>query len=139
MYDQDNTREYRIGQIYVMLFSGSNSEQRGFRPGLVFQNNVGNKQSPNIIAIPFTSAIKNNQPTHVLISAGNSGLKKDSTLLCENPERMSKENIGNKIGELSNKQMQEVVEAYLLTTSAISFISPKVLINIWRKAIILNK
>ena len=58
----------RIGDVYMMRFSGSGNEQTGWRPGLVFQNNTGNYFSPNIIALPFTSSIKKSeQPTHVLV------------------------------------------------------------------------
>ena len=39
-----------IGDVYLMKFDGTGSEQSGWRPGVVFQNNVGNSHSPNIIA-----------------------------------------------------------------------------------------
>ena len=89
-------RQPQIGDIYLMHFGGSGNEQRGWRPGLVFQNNLGNLHSPNIIALPLTSSIKkSNQPTHVVIPAEGTGLAKDSMVLCENPERMSKDRLGN--------------------------------------------
>ena len=84
-----------IGEVYMMEFEGSGSEQSGYRPGLIFQNNVGNAHSPNIIALPLTSSVKKmGQPTHVLLKASETGLLKDSVVLCENPQRMSKERIG---------------------------------------------
>ena len=30
-----------IGDVYLMKFEGSGNEQSGWRPGVVFQNNVG--------------------------------------------------------------------------------------------------
>lgn len=122
-----------------MYFAGTGSEQSGWRPGLVFQNNVGNIHSPNIIALPLTSAIKKSkQPTHVVISAENSGLKKDSMVLCENPERMSKDRIGQYITTLSDDYMKQVAAANLLATSAISFLDMEVLLAVWEKAAKLN-
>ena len=128
-----------IGDIFMMKFCGTGSEQSGWRPGLVFQNNKGNAHSPNIIALPLTSSIKKrNQPTHVFIRASESGLKYDSMVLCENPERMSKENIGRYITTLSNYYMSQIAEASLIATSAISFISPNRLTKIWEIAASLN-
>jgi len=132
-------REPRIGDVYLMLFGGSGSEQKGWRPGLVFQNNLGNKYSPNIIALPLTSAIKKtNQPTHVVIPALGTGLARDSMVLCENPERMSKERLGAYLTTIPREYMSRVAEANLLATSAISFINPDLLLLIWNQAVVLN-
>lgn len=62
MNNQRIERTPQIGEVYLMKFSGSGSEQVGWRPGLVFQNNVGNSFSPNIIALPLTSSIKKSWP-----------------------------------------------------------------------------
>ena len=130
---------YRIGEIYLMNFDGEQSEQCGMRPGLVFQNNTENHYSPNIIALPLTTSIKKLcQPTHVLIRSSNSGLKRDSIILCENPERMSKERIGRYITTLSDEQMSEVAAASLLASSSISYLKPDDLIVLWKKAVSLN-
>lgn len=129
----------RIGDIYLMNFSGSGSEQRGWRPGLIFQNNLGNQHSPNIIALPLTSSIKkSNLPTHVFIPSDRTGLIKDSMVLCENPERMSKDRLGNYLTTLPKEYMSEIAVASLLASSVISFIDPDVLLSVWQKALALN-
>lgn len=134
-----NNKRPKIGEIYYMKFNGSGSEQNGWRPGLVFQNNIGNAYSPNIIALPLTSCLKKiEQPTHVILSAEKTGLKRDSMVLCENPERMSKERIGDYITTLSNEYMGKIAAANLLATSAISFIDPELLMVIWDEATKLN-
>lgn len=131
--------DYKIGDVYLMKFDGCGSEQCGLRPGLVFQNNVGNHYSPNIIALPFTTAIKKaNQPTHVFVPCEGTGLRMDSMVLCENPERMSKERIGRYLTTLSDEYMAKIAEANLLASSAISFIDPARLMEIQKKAISLN-
>ena len=132
-------RQPQIGDIYLMHFGGSGNEQRGWRPGLVFQNNLGNLHSPNIIALPLTSSIKkSNQPTHVVIPAEGTGLAQDSMVLCENPERMSKDRLGNYLTTIPAQYMSKVAIANLLASSAISFIDPDVLLSVWQKALALN-
>ena len=129
----------QIGDIFLMKFAGTGSEQQGWRPGLVFQNNVGNLHSPNIIALPLTSSLKKaNQPTHVVIHASDSGLKMDSMVLCENPERMSKERIGKYITTIPDYYMSKVASANILATSAVSFIDPDTLLTLWQQALKLN-
>lgn len=134
-----NKHQPQIGDIYLMHFGGSGNEQKGWRPGLVFQNNLGNQHSPNIIALPLTSSIKkSNLPTHVFVPSNGTGLIKDSMVLCENPERMSKEKLGNYLTTLPSEYMSKVAVANLLASSAISFIDPDVLLSVWQKALMLN-
>ena len=138
--DQQNVNRIpQIGEIYLMRFEGCGSEQTGLRPGLVFQNNTGNTHSPNIIALPITGAIKKiGQPTHVLLKADETGLRMDSVVLCENPERMSKERISRFLTKLSDQDMKRVTEANLLATSAIAFLDIESLFRVWQLAVKLN-
>lgn len=132
-------KQPKIGDIYLMRFSGDENEQRGWRPGLVFQNNVGNAHSPNIIALPLTTAIKKKaQPTHVVIPSNGTGLKVDSMVLCENPERMSKAKLGQYITTLSDEYMAKVAAANLLSSAAIAYIDPDALLSLWQQAMSLN-
>lgn len=129
----------RIGEIYNMYFNGTGSEQSGWRPGVVFQNNVGNVNSPNIIALPLTSSLKKlYMPTHVLLRAADTELRKDSVVICENPEKMSKDKIGKYITTLPDSYMKKIAMANLIATSAISFIDKDSLISVWEKAIQMN-
>ena len=99
----------------------------------------GNAYSPNIIALPLTSSLKKtNQPTHVIIKAADSGLRRDSMVLCENPERMSKERLGQYITTLSEEHMKQVAEANLLATGAIAYLDIEALLAVWKKAAALN-
>lgn len=136
---QNEMRKPQIGDVYLMRFDGYGNEQKGWRPGLVFQNNIGNLNSPNIIALPLTSSIKkSNQPTHVIIPAEGTGLERDSMVLCENPKCMSKEKLGNYLTTIPEEYMSQIAIAHLLATSAISFINPELLMSIWQKAAALN-
>lgn len=139
MKTQSKKNTYRIGEVYYMKFEGSGSERNGWRPGLVFQNNVGNAHSPNIIALSITSAQKKLfQPTHVFVKASDSGLRLDSVVQCENPERMSKARIGAYITTLPESYMKQIAAASLLATSAISYLDMEFLISVWKKAVALN-
>lgn len=130
----------QIGEVYLMHFGGTQHEQTGTRPGLILQNNVGNRHSPNVIAVPLTSAIKKtNQPTHVLIRASEGGLAKDSLVLCEGPERMSKTRIGSFITTLSRSDMARVARAHLLSSSVISFLSIEEITQVWYDSVRLNR
>ena len=135
----DHYKPPQIGEVYLMKFGGEGSEQAGLRPGLVFQNNTGNLHSPNIIALPITSSLKKaGQPTHVVLHAIDTGLKRDSMVLCENPERLSKGRIGRYITTLPRNYMRQIAEASLLATSAISYLDVDLLHSIWKKASELN-
>ena len=139
MVGQNKTRVPQIGEVYYMRFGGTGSEQEGFRPGLVFQNNMGNAHSPNIIALPMTSVMKKlGQPTHVFVNGKEAGLKKNSLVLCENPECMSKERIGGYITKLPDKNMKQIATASLLASSVIADLDVDALVKAWQKAVRLN-
>lgn len=138
MKSSNNTKNPKIGDIYLVYFDGSGNEQKGFRSGLVFQNNVGNEHSPNLIVLPLTSALKKtNQPTHVFIPK-EVGLRKDSMVLCENPKCMSKYKLGEYITTLPEEYMAQVAVGNILSSSAIAFIDPDLLMSVWQKALALN-
>lgn len=135
----NNTKNPKIGDVYLMKFNGCGSEQNGWRPGVVFQNNVGNYWSPNIIALPLTSSIKKKLlPTHVFIDSSNTDLIRDSIVLCENPERMSKERLGNYITSLPSEYMVKIAKGSLIATSAIAFLEIDDVIDVWEEALFIS-
>jgi mRNA interferase MazF len=139
MNENHQERCPKIGDVYLMHFCGQGNEQKGWRPGLIFQNNLGNLHSPNVIALPLTTSLKKaEQPTHVVIPANGTGLLRDSMVLCENPERMSKDKLGAYLTTIPEEYMAKIAVANLLATSAISFIEPDMLLMAWQKALSLN-
>ena len=108
-------RQPRIGDVFMMHFYGQGSAQSGIRPGIVIQNNIGNRNSPNVVALPLTSSLKNlHQPTHVLLPAAETGLQKDSMVVCESPMSIPKESIKSYITTISKDYMREVAMAFLI-------------------------
>lgn len=139
MNNTQNARVPKIGDVYMAMFDGDDSEQTGLRPALIFQNNVGNRHSPNVIVLPLTSKVKKKYlPTHVIVPAKETGLNRTSMVLCENPMSISKNKLGAYCTTLPGEYMGKIAEAHLLATSAISFVDPSVMASIWEKASKLN-
>lgn len=136
---KNEERTPKIGEVYMMRFEGTGSEQSGWRPALVFQNNIGNTYSPNVILLPLTSKLKkSNQPTHVVVPAEGTGLARDSMVLCENPVSVSKDKLGRYLTTLPDEYMSRIAEAHLLATSAIAFINPAAILALRERAAKLN-
>lgn len=99
---------------YDVVFSecpdNDGSVQTGYRPWVVIQNNIGNKYSPTLIAIPLTKKIKNlEQATHLLIESDeDNGLKVDSMLLAEQVSTIDKSKT-KKIGRIKNRELQKSI------------------------------
>lgn len=130
----------KIGEVYMMQFSGDDNVLSGWRPGIVLQNNIGNLYSPNVIALPITTSLKKlTQPTHVLLLAEETGLLMDSMVLCENPETISKARIGRFLTTLPDEHMRRVALASVMATSAIAFLAEHELHKVWQTASRLNE
>lgn len=128
-----------LGDIYLLRFDGTDQEQSGVRPALIISNNKGNQYSPNVIVLPLTTSLKKtNQPTHVILNAGEAGLQHDSMVLCENPVCVSKKRLIRYLTTIKPQQMEEVSAAYLLATGAISRITEEKLIEIRNRAVSLD-
>lgn len=95
------------GDIYYAdLGEGKGSEQKGYRPVLIIQNNIGNKYSPTVIVAAITSSNdKNNIPTHVPLDSCKYNLPKNSIVLLEQVRTIDKTRLNNKVGRLDNKIM----------------------------------
>ena len=69
--------------VIVDLNPTEGSEQRGTRPCLVVQNDVGNENAPTTIVVPFTTSNGDKlYPFEVPVSATKSPLREDSAVLC---------------------------------------------------------
>lgn len=129
----------RIGDVYMVQFDGTGSVQRGFRPAVVFSNNVGNRYSPNVVVLPLTTSLKKaNQPTHVILDAESCGLRYTSMVLCENPQSIPKSMLCDHVSRLGRKEMAMIAAASLIASSAISFIDFKTLACMWEQSVRMN-
>jgi mRNA interferase MazF len=92
------------------------SEQGGFRPVLIIQNNIGNKYSPTVIISAITSQIqKARLPTHVELPARLSGLEKDSVILLEQVRTIDKRRLKKRVSRLDGETMSKVDEGLTIS------------------------
>jgi mRNA interferase MazF len=105
------------GDIYwVDLGEPSASEPAYRHPHVVIQNNVFNKSRINTIVVcSLTSNLKRAQsPGNVLLEKGEANLPKQSVVNITQVFTVNKSDCVTKIGSLSKKRMNEVLEGIQL-------------------------
>ena len=106
-------KQYNRGDIYYAdLGTGIGSEQNGYRPVVIIQNDVGNKFSPTTIVAMMTSRVntKANLPTHMYLPAEN-GLPQPSMLMLEQLRTIDKSRLGRYIGSLDEVEVDQLNRA----------------------------
>ena len=99
---------------YADLNPVKGSEQGGYRPVLILQNDKGNQYSCTTIVAAITSQLaKTKLPTHVPIQT--SGLKKDSIILLEQIRVVDKTRINEFVGVADRETMREVDKAIMIS------------------------
>lgn len=105
--------QIRRGDVFLADLSPViGSEQGGFRPVVILQNNVGNRYSPTVIVAAVTSQLeKPSLPTHVVVPADEKALRRPSLILTEHIRTIDKRRLRERIGCLSSGIMQDVDRA----------------------------
>ena len=103
---------YLRGEIYFAdLEHGVGSEQMGYRPVLIIQNDTGNKHSPTVIIAAISSARKKDYlPTHINLPK-EAGVEEGSIIMLEQLRTLDKTRLGEYIGCVSAEKMNEVNKA----------------------------
>ncbi len=104
----------RGAMFYADLDPIVGSEQKGIRPVLVIQNNMGNKHSPTILVAPISTKKEKLLPTHILIKQFEN-LRHDSIVLLEQIRVLDKSRLKGFLGILEEEQMKQVDEAILIS------------------------
>lgn len=92
--------DIKRGDVFIFNLTGKQgSVQQGERPCVVISNNSNNKYAEIVIVVPITSQFKHKIPTHVNINLGYM-----STIMCEQPQTISKDNLYKRIGHINNMQ-----------------------------------
>ena len=101
---------------YADLGKGIGSEQEGYRPVVIIQNNRGNKYSPTVIVAPVTTnhEAKAKLPTHCYIGA-DSGLNTSSVVLLEQIRTIDKKRLGHYIGRLNRTYLRQLNRALAIS------------------------
>ena len=123
----------RGDMYYADLGKGIGSEQEGYRPVVIIQNNVGNKHSPTVIIASITSKrdAKAKLPTHYLIGAED-GLEMPSLVLLEQLRTIDKRRLSSFIGHLSEKHIQGINHALAVSVGLIESIPNKLILCLCR-------
>ena len=103
-------KEIKRGQIwYADLSPVVGSEQGGYRPILIIQNDIGNKYSPTtIIALITSRYTKAKLPTHYWLDKGEGGLVCDSMVECEQIRTIDKTRLKEFMGTIGEKDQEEI-------------------------------
>ena len=103
-------QKIKRGQIwYADLSPVVGSEQGGFRPVLMLQNDIGNKYAPTVIVAIITSRnTKAKIPTHYWLDKGQGGLVCDSMVELEQIRTLDKKRLKEFMGTVDQKQMKEI-------------------------------
>ena len=94
----------------IVLESRRGSEQKGTRPALVIQNDVGNRYAATTIVAAITSTIKL-YPVTVGLKKGEGGLNQPSMVNLSQAFTIDKSRLKKRIGRLSPRRMDQVDEA----------------------------
>jgi len=106
-------RVRRGDAVVVDLDPTKGSEQRGTRPCLVVQNDVGNENAPTTIVVPFTTSFGDElYPFEVLLRGEEGPLNEDSVALCSQVRTVSiDDRIRKNLGSIPDHRMDEVDQA----------------------------
>lgn len=100
------------GEIYYIegtMFTGS--EVGGNRPAIIVSNNTGNVHSSVVEVVYLTTKPKKPLPTHVQIFSS----KVPSTAMREQIVTVSKDRIKDRMGALTEKEMQDLDTALIIS------------------------
>jgi len=102
----------RRGEIYrVNLDPVVGSETGKTRPALVLQNDLANRSSPTVTIVPISGRVERIYPFQVRIPVGEGGLPRESKALCEQIRTVSRQRVGQRLGELPADRLREIREA----------------------------
>lgn len=113
----------RRGDIYYADLSPVvGSEQGGFRPVLVIQNDVGNRYSPTIIVAAITGLPKKQYiPTHVSLQANSDNQMHESMVLLEQLRTLDKSRLERYVGNVGTEKMKEIDHALDISVGLADF------------------
>jgi mRNA interferase MazF len=112
----------RRGDIYWVDFSpGKGSEPLGRRPGLVLQCDPLNDSKLNtVVMLAITSNLKFGElPGNVALRKGEANMPKKCVINVTQVKSVDKSSLTEKIGRLSGKRMEEVIDGLKLVLDII--------------------
>lgn len=102
--------------FFADMGEGVGSEQKGIRPVLILQNDIGNRYSPTTIVALITSINKKmDLPIHLEIPKDVSKLPCNSIVLLEQIRTIDKKRLIKKVSHLDEKYLEEINEKLLIS------------------------
>ena len=111
---QKSMNDIKRGEMFYISRGGASyngSEQHSDRPAVVVSNNKNNENSNVVEIVYMTTQPKTDLPTHVTVRSTG----RPSTVLCEQVYSVSTERIGTYIGECSDKEMENIDIALMIS------------------------
>ena len=108
---------YLRGDMYFAdLGEGIGSEQKGYRPVIIIQNDMGNRHSATVVVAAISSKIgaKAKLPVHHYLRT-MCGLQRPSIVLLEQLRTIDKRRLDTYIGRLPAHQMRRVDQALAIS------------------------
>jgi mRNA interferase MazF len=98
-------------EVWLVNFNpGRGSEQKGIRPAIILQNDIGNQYAATTIIAAITTTIKI-YPVTVFLKAKSAGLSENSMINLAQILTVDKSRLHKKLGQLTGKQMAKVDKA----------------------------
>ena len=96
------------GEVWTVNFNpGRGSEQKGIRPALIVQNDVGNHYAATTIVAAITATLKE-YPVTVILSRNEGGLRKQSMVNLAQILTLDKTRLMKRLGAVDSERMREV-------------------------------
>ena len=106
--------DIKRGEMFYISRGGASyngSEQHADRPAVVVSNNKNNENSNVVEVVYMTTQPKTDLPTHVTVRSTG----RISTVLCEQVYSVSTERVGTYIGECTDKEMENIDIALMIS------------------------
>jgi len=81
------------GEIWSVRLPGKPDDPHQPRPALIVSADVRNRLADDVIVVPIFS-LGADGPTHVQLTSGSGGIKKDSVLFCEELTTLDRDFLG---------------------------------------------
>jgi len=109
MNDHNTPYNVQRGDIFYIVKFGeqTGSEQASGRPAVVVSNDKNNEHCDTVEIVYLTTRPKKYIPTHATINSTG----QMSTVLCEQVTTISKDRLGNYIGQCTDEEMQDIGNA----------------------------
>jgi len=113
--------EVKRGEVWLVNLDPTiGHEIKKSRPGVIIQNNLGNKYSPITIIAPVTSQkVEKVYPFEALLIKKYSGLDKDSKVLLNQIRAIDKKRLVKRLGRANEETMEIIDEAIKISLGLI--------------------